>query len=142
MPAVRGNPAGKWVRRAAVATEDYKAGVQNPRRDWEAATVEAKDIHKQATMEALNRGAFQAGVEQAGTEKWKRKSLGKGADRFASGVSDAEKDYSTAVGPYLDAIEGVKLPPRGPKGDPKNIARVAAIAKALRDQKLKIQGGK
>lgn len=140
MPAVRGNPAGKWQRRAQVATEDYKAGVENPRRSWEEATVAASDVHKQATMEALNRGAFASGVEAAGDAKWAQKSAGKGADRYGPGVTDAVKDYETAVGPYLDAIEGVKLPPRGPKGDPKNIQRVAVIAKALRDKKLAIQG--
>jgi hypothetical protein len=142
MPAVRGNPASKWQRRAAVATDDYKAGITNPRQSWETATSEASDIHKQATMEALNRGAFRSGVEAAGDEKWKSKSLGKGADRYAPGVADATKDYESAVAPYLDTIESVKLPMRGPKGDPKNIQRVAVIAKALRDKKLQIQGKK
>lgn len=142
MPAIRGNPAGKWTRRAAVATEDYKAGIADPRRPWEQSTLEASDVHKQATMEALNRGAFSAGVKTAGNAKWQAKASGKGADRYAPGVADAQSDYERAVAPYFDAIEKVKLPSRGPKGDPKNINRVIAIDKALRDEKLRRQGGK
>lgn len=142
MPTVRGNPAGKWQRRAQVATDDYKEGIANPRRSWEQATVAAADVHKQATTEALNRGAFAAGVKAAGNQKWQQKAAGKGADRFAPGVTEAVKDYETAVAPYLDTIERTTLPARGPKGDPKNIKRVEIIAKALRDQKLAIQGRK
>jgi hypothetical protein len=54
-------------------------------------------------------------------------------------VADAQSDYEAGVAPYTRAIETVKLPARGPKGDPSNINRVIAINKALRDTKLALQ---
>src|SRR5215208_3682364 len=124
MPKVRGNPGNKWTRRAAVATEDYKSGINAPREQWQTATLAAADVHKTATQAALNRGAFSAGVRMAGNEKWQRKAAGIGADRYAQGVAAAESDYEKGVAPYLDVIENTKLPPRGAKGDPSNLQRV------------------
>jgi hypothetical protein len=36
----------------------------------------------------------------------------------------------------LDVIANTVLPPRGPKGDPRNLDRVKAITTALRAKKL------
>jgi hypothetical protein len=40
----------------------------------------------------------------------------------------------------LQVIESIQLPPRGPKGDPRNIERVRVIAQALRARKLAAVG--
>lgn len=142
MPKVRTGAAGKWSRRASAATEDFVAGVNDPRRDWQTATVAAEQSYKTGVQAAAQRGAFGAGVKAAGSEKWKRKTVSKGAARFSQGVTDAQGDYATAVAPYLQTIEQTALPPRGPKGDPANIQRVAVIAKSLRDKKLSLTGAK
>jgi hypothetical protein len=80
--------------------------------------------------------SFAKGVTKAGTDKWKSKALQKGPGRFAEGVMVAGPDYEAGFAPYRDEIERTTLPPRFPKGDPRNISRVATIAAALRKKKL------
>jgi hypothetical protein len=135
MPKVRSSSGEKWARRAGAATQDYTAGVQNPRVDWAAATTAAADNQAKAIQQAIAEKRFQKGVQAAGTGKWASKAVSKGAARFAPGVAEAAGDYEKAVAPYLSVIESTQLPPRGPKGDPANIQRVAVLAAALNKKK-------
>lgn len=141
MPEIRGNPVGKWAARAAVATQDYKDGIQGAGKKWEEATVAATANQAAGVQAALQRGAYANGVRKAGGGKWERKAADVGSQRFAQGVNAAQGDYEAAVTPYFAVIEQTKLPPRGPKGDPNNINRVIVLNKALREKKLQLQGG-
>lgn len=135
MPKVRANASARWVRRAAAATEDYKAGVENPRADWQQSTIAAAPIQAAAIQQAIAAKRFEKGVAKAGNQKWQSRAASKGAQRFAGGVSDAQADYQSAVEPYLQTIASTTLPPRGPKGDPKNLERVRAMNVALFQKK-------
>jgi len=135
MPKVRGNGADKWVNRASVATEDYRQGVNNPRRDWAQATEGASDSYKQGVQKAISEDRFSKGVSKAGTQAWKRGSMDKGASRYAPGVAASKDKYRNNVQPFLDTIEQTDIGERYPRGDPRNIERVARLAKALHDKK-------
>lgn len=135
MPRVRPNGAQRWAQRTAAATPDYQAGIASPRVSWQQATVASADAHKAAVTEALAKGRFAQGVQRAGDAKWQRNAQGKGADRFGPGAAAGVEDYTQGVQKYLQVIEGTQLPPRGPKGDPRNIQRVAVLAAALRKAK-------
>jgi hypothetical protein len=128
--------AKKWSRVTPQRSEDYEAGVKNPRVDWASATRAAEESYKKGVMEAASKGRFGKGVSEAGTEKWQGKVISKGVDRWGTGVQTATSDYEEGFGPYADVIKSVNLPPRYPKGDPRNIERVTAIAKALRSKKV------
>jgi hypothetical protein len=117
-------------------TEDYRLGIENPRRDWEKETTASSDRYKQGVDLAQTKNMFAKGVARAGNTKWKTNSLKKGPSRFAEGVALAEADYQKGFAPYREVIQTTVLPPRFPKGDPRNIQRVAAIAKALSDKRL------
>jgi len=136
MPKVRANGSQRWVDRASVATEDYKSGILNPRTDWANATKAAAGNYVQGIQQAITNKSFEKGVQRAGSQKQQQKAIGKGAMRYAPGVQDAQSDYAQAIAPYLQVIEQTTLPPRGPKGDPRNIDRVKAITVALRQKKL------
>lgn len=86
-------------------------------------------------MESFTRQAFQKGVQQAGDAKWQTAATGKGAERFGPGAQAGVGDYEKGVAKYLAVIEGTTLPPRGPKGDPRNFERVKVMANALRKAK-------
>jgi len=126
----------KWEERASVATDEYKAGVENPKQDWQKATEDAFPAWQTAIQEAIRNRTFIGGVRKAGTEKWRRGALEKGADRYSSGVRAAVDEYRDAMGEVLRVMEGVTLPARGPKGDPKNYDRVKAIGEALHKYKV------
>lgn len=137
MPKVREGADAKWNRRTSTATTEYTEGVQSPRRPWAAATAAAAANQAAGIQQAIAEKRFEKGVNKAGDAKWQAKAVTKGSRNFAPGVQEAQNEYAAGFAPYKAAIEGVTLPPKFPKGDPRNIARVAAIATALRTKKIK-----
>ncbi len=121
----------KWTRVTPGRTEDYKIGVQNPRRDWEKETSNAAATYKAGVDAAHAKGLFAKGVRKAGTKKWQSKALAKGPTRFGEGVYLAGDDYEAGFTPYREAIAKVDLGPRFPKRDPRNIDRVKKVVDAL-----------
>lgn len=126
----------KWARVVAVSQPDYEAGVQNPRADWAAKTAAAEPNYNAGVQKAISEKRFAKGVNTAGTSKWQQRTLLVGPARWLQGVQVSRTQYERGFEPYRKVIENVTLPPRGPKGDPKNIQRVAAVADALHKEKL------
>ncbi len=124
--------AEKYSRRASVAGADYAAGIDNPRKSWASASVAAEKNYAQGVSAAVAAGRFAKGVKSAGDEKWKTNAKSKGPNRFAEGVALAKGDWEKGFAPYQAAISSLNLPPRGPKGSPQNLSRVAAVANTLR----------
>ena len=139
MPAIKpvSEIAEKWARVTPGRSADYQAGIQNPKRDWAEATKAAEEAWVQGIQEAASQRRFSRGVSKAGTEKWKKKALELGATRWGPGVAAARDDYEKGFAPYAEVIARTTLPPRGPKGDPKNIERVRVLAQALHEAKIK-----
>jgi hypothetical protein len=127
-----GQVTDKWKRRAGSAGEEYRVGVETTPASWSAAAKAAKDAYKAGVTEAANQGRYERGIDAAGDGKWKDRAAKLGPSRFAQGVQESESAYSNGVGPVLQAIGSVDLPPRGPVGSEGNYARTAAIGRALR----------
>jgi len=128
--------ASKWATVTPGRSEEYRKGVTAPLRDWEKETAAASDAYKQGVTASIGRDGFAKGVKKAGTGKWTRKVVDVGVSRWPTGVSVAKPDYEAGFAPFADAISKVVLPPKGPKGDPRNLERVNVIAKALHAKKL------
>jgi hypothetical protein len=126
----------KWKNRASAATPDYTAGVSAPLRDWASNAAAAAPAWKQGVTDAAGRDAFTKGVKRVGTAKWQAKATTLGARRFPEGVAAAEPDYESGFKPYYEALGKIELPPRGPRGDPRNYERVKVIGDTLRKVKL------
>ena len=135
MPKVRPGAFERWVKRASIATEDYRAGVQQPRKDWREATLAAKEAWRQGVQQAISQGRWERQVSATRSDQWSEKASTLGADRYAPGVQAAQEIYAARVSPYLRAIESITLPARGPKGDPRNLERVRIIAQTLHQLK-------
>ena len=126
----------KWTRVTPGRTEDYKLGIQNPKRDWAEETEAGADNWKAGVDKAASLDMFAKGVKEAGTKKWQDKALKKGPGRFAEGVYIAGPDYEKGFAPFHEAISRVDLGPRFPKRDPRNLERVKRIVDALVAQKV------
>jgi len=137
MPRVKANYGSKWARVTPQRTDDYQQGVQNPKVPWAQATLAAADNQAKGVQEAIQDKRFQKGVTKAGDQAWQQGALEKGVVRFGQGVQVAESKYQQNFAPFVQVIESTQLPPRYPKGDPRNIERVKAIAQALRNKKVK-----
>lgn len=132
-----GQISEKWGRVTPQRTDDYQSGVESPKEDWGQAALAAEGNYKTAVTQAASEGRYGKGVKRAGTQKWQDKTLRKGVVRWGPGVREATPDYEKGFSPFRDVIERIDLGPRFPKGDPRNIDRVAKISKALHDKKIK-----
>lgn len=112
-------------------TEDYRVGVENPRRDWGVATAAAESAYEAGVTAAIAKKRFGKGVKAAGTEAWQRGAVEKGTARWGPGVTMAQDKYARNFAPYRDAIERVTLPPRYARRDPRNLERVKSVVNAL-----------
>lgn len=126
----------KFVERASAATTDYVDGVRSTTKDQNALAIAAADRHKQATTEALNRGAYAKGLQKAGKQAWVDGVTKKGQNRYADGVSNAALKYATNSGAYDGARQAADAMPRGVKGSEANFARSKAVGAALRAAKV------
>jgi len=128
--------AAKFKTRAMAAGGDYAAGVKASGQDWAANAAAAGDNYAAGVTAAIGRQAFTKGVMASGPEKFVRNASGIGAQRYPQGVGNAEGDWQKGAAPYLDTLRNLTPPPRRPKGDPGNYARVQAVGEALRARKL------
>ncbi|KKK96364.1 hypothetical protein LCGC14_2663500 [marine sediment metagenome] len=127
--------ASKWAEVTPQRAGEYQEGIKNPRRSWQQATEEASDAYEEGVTAAISNQSFQKGVSEAGDAKWREGALEKGVRRWPEGVRLGKDDYRQGFAPFHSVIAGVTLPPRGPKGDPRNYDRVRAIGEALHEEK-------
>jgi hypothetical protein len=125
----------KFTERVAVATDEYKSGI-NRTNDQAEKAIAAKDAYVAGIQDAIDRGAREKGLEAAGTAKWKNKALAVGVSRWPQGAKAGVGDYQKNVAPYFDTIASIELSPRGPKGSPENYDRVRTIGEALHAKKI------
>jgi len=138
MPAIKSTAeiAEKWSRVTPGRTRDYTDGIETPRRDWADATTAATENWEAGVQEAIAQDRFRFGVRNAGTRKWREKTLLKGPNRWAEGVRISAPDFREGFDPYRDEIERINLPPRYPRGDPRNLERVRIISERLHQLRL------
>jgi hypothetical protein len=118
-------------------TEDYKLGIEHPKRDWADEAEAAKGNWKAGIDAAAAKDMYAKGVSAAGTGKWREGALKKGPGRFAEGVMIGAPDFEKGFAPYHAAIARTSLGPRFPRRDPRNLNRVKAVVDALIAEKLK-----
>lgn len=130
--------AEKYATRASAASGDYVDGARTTTKDQNAAAIAAAEIHKAATMAALNDGRYAAGLRKAGKQAWLDGVERKGGNRYGEGVSQAAPTYASESARYDGARSAAASLPRGVKGSPQNLQRVAAVVAA----QIKVKTGK
>jgi hypothetical protein len=128
--------AAKFVQRGSAAGSDYAAGVKNAGQSWQTGAAAAADNYAAGVQEAIGRGAFARGVQQAGASKYETRASTVGARRFPEGIREAGPTWEQSTAPYLQTLAGLTLSPRRPKGDPANFLRVQQVGEALRRRKV------
>lgn len=123
--------AKKWADVTPARSRQWEEEIRaTATEEYAGPAVAAAPIWEQAVIEAAARGAYAKGVAE-NAEKWKRKALAVGAQRFGPGVRAAEADQAAGFAPYREIIAGLTLSPRGPRGSPGNYERVREIGEAL-----------
>lgn len=122
--------AEKFTQRASAASGDYVDGARTTTKDQSAAAIAAAQIYAQATQAAITDGRYASGLQKAGKAKWLRGVTEKGGNRYGEGVSQAGPAYATESARFDGARAAAQSLPRGVKGSPQNLQRVAAVVSA------------
>lgn len=126
----------KFAQRAQAAGPAYAEGVANPRRPWAASAKASSDAWSQGVQTAIQNGRFTKGIDRAGDAKWSANAAGVGAQRYPTGAAAAAPAYGNGFSAYLTVLSNLSLPPRFPRGDPRNNDRVSAVTAALHAKKV------
>jgi hypothetical protein len=125
----------KFKQNTGSASQSYKDGINNPRRDQKAATLAAAQNYVDGINEAIADNRFEKGVNATPAGKWQANSTAVGAGRYITGAPNATEAWGQGVGPVLAAIAGVPDMPRGVKGSEQNFQRQRAYAMAAASAK-------
>jgi len=132
--------AKKYAENAGRAADSYAEGAKNGAASWASNTAAAAPTFKQAIQASGIDERFRRGVAKAGAGKFAAKIEAVGKDRYAPGVAAGAADYRSGVDPYLQAMAGLTLAPRKPRGDPSNLKRVEQITTANHAKRLAMLG--
>lgn len=125
--------ADKWASVTPTRQADYVKGVSGAGGRWQTGVDGSAQLWASATATAAANGEWGRGVSGKGG-KYQTNASTIGAQRFGQGVTAAKPTYLAAMGPVLQVIAGVNLPPRQISGS--NIARVQAVDDALHNYKI------
>lgn len=128
--------AAKFVKNGAAAGEDYAAGVRGAGQRWQQGAAAGEGNYAAGVQEAISRKAFSKGVNETGGAHYEQRASEVGAQRFPQGIRSAQNAWSEGTAPFIQAIASANLPPRGPKGDPRNQQRSQMMAEILRKKKV------
>ena len=128
----------KYSTRASAASGDYVEGARTTSKDQAGAAIAAAAIYGQALTASIADGRYARGLQKSGKAKWLKGVTDKGGNRYAEGVSQAAPDYATESARFDGARGAANSLPRGIKGSPQNLQRVAAVVAA----QIRVKTGK
>lgn len=134
-----GKSADRFQRRAANAVQEYVEGAQE-NTSWESNASAAQGNYDAGVQAAVNKKSFGKGVRRAGQAKFVKGVVEKGATRYPAGVGAAGPDWQKGFQPHADAIAGLNLPARAPRGSDVNYERAKMVGKALAAKRAQLKG--
>lgn len=128
--------AQKWAQRVQQSAPYYQSGVNNPSVDWAGPAVAAKDRRNAGLQAAINDGRIDAGIQRAGTGKWRAQTLAKGVTNWQQNTPKAQPQYLNGLQQvYADmqaADAAVSNMPRTTRED--RIQRAATFLRTMGEQ--------
>lgn len=133
----------RWQTGVQQRQSNYTHGVQNPRHDWATRTTDAIPAMVAGVQAAHHDGRIAAGIADAGTAKWKSRTLAK-----ASNWSSSANDHAvlsrvltgfTKLFGYLDTADSaISTMPRGTFSE--NMARSTAYLTSVHNSAVLAAG--
>jgi len=130
--------ATKWAQRAGAAASDFAEGARTTTKDQAQSAIAAFELYKQGLTESFAKGRFAKGLNKSGKAGWLKGITEKGESNYMTGVTTegAKSKYATESARFDGARNAAASMPRGSKGSPANLARVAAVANAQHAVKI------
>lgn len=125
----------KYINNTGNAGQSYQDGINNPRRDWLAATTAAEGTWATSVQAAITSGSFAKGITNDAQAKQKANAIALGVGRYPVGTKNAAPNWAKFTQPVLDAMAAVPDMPRGPKLSQQNFDKQHAYAVAAASAK-------
>jgi hypothetical protein len=125
----------KYINNTGNAGQSYQDGINNPRRDWLAATTAAEGTWATSVQAAITSGSFGKGITNDAQAKQKANAIALGVGRYPVGTKNAAPNWVKFTQPVLDAMAAVPDLPRGPKLSQQNFDKQHAYAVAAASAK-------
>ena len=125
----------KYTNNTGNAGQSYQDGINNPRRDWLAATTAAEGTWASSVQAAVTSGSFAKSLTQDAGAKQKANAINLGVSRYPAGTKNAAGAWAKFTQPVLDAMASVPDMPRGPKMSQQNFDKQHAYAAAAASAK-------
>jgi hypothetical protein len=123
----------KWQQRVQQSGPYYQAGVTNPNVDWAGPAVAAADRRNAGLQKAIADGRIDAGIQRAGTAKWRQGAVSKGVTAWTTNTPKAAPAYNAGLqkvyGFFNAADQAVANMPRTTRED--RIARAATFLRTV-----------
>lgn len=123
----------KWKSRVAQSGSYYQAGVNNPQVDWAGPAVAAAPRRNAGLQAAIADGRIDAGIQRAGTAKWRANTLAKGVSAWTNNTPNAAAQYQAGMtrvyGYFTQADQATANMPTTTRAD--RIAKASAFLDAV-----------
>lgn len=123
--------SANWTQVTPTRSGVYSTNAQAAVSRLVANTIAAIPNYQAAVTGQGVASRIRTNIAGRGARRYPEKIRTVGQQRFASGVQAAQSEYESGFGPFLRVIQGVELPGKGPRGDPRNYALVQAVGEAL-----------
>lgn len=87
----------KWQQRVSQSGQFYQQGVSNPSVDWAGPAVAAAPRRNAGLQMAIAEGRIDAGIQRAGTAKWRNNTVAKGVSAWQTNTPKAAPQYSAGL---------------------------------------------
>lgn len=105
--AIKSNPNAateKFTRRIQQAGPDYSAGIDRA-QDWAGPAMAASARRDAGLQAAIADGRINAGIQRAGTAKWKANTKSKGVANWTSSAQRAAQNYSNGIAKVFGMLQ-------------------------------------
>src|SRR5579864_7299953 len=92
----------KYINNTGNAGQSYQDGINNPRRDWLAATTAAEGTWASSVQAAATNGSFAKSLTQDASAKQKTNAINLGVGRYPAGTKNAAQAWAKFTQPVLD----------------------------------------
>lgn len=134
----------KWQQRVSQSGQFYTAGVQNPGVDWAGPAVAAGARRDAGLQQAMADGRIDAGIQRAGTAKWRANAISKGAQAWTTNTPKAAPAFSAGLqrvyGYFNAADQAVASMPRDTREQ--RIARASEFLRTVGSQADAFKSGR
>lgn len=103
----------------------YASGVEGKGSEWQRGASAAEGNYTQGIQRALSENAYKKGVDRASSSRYDEGVRTKGVNNWPTGMQLSEDRYIEGVQPYAGLWDAALPTPRGPKGSPANLKRMA-----------------